>query len=528
MTQISSTANGQPSSPEVEGKKAPLATTRAEILLALGAFVAFCLAVLLKGTQLLEPDDAAYQASIMALTHGHYVLSDLQYQALNKQLSLHGGMGIVQWVQLKSGQWASEKNPGYPFYAVIFQFVHALRAAPLFAGALASGSIFIAARRWLGKWGGSYAVILFLASGAAISFAWRATMSSFSDASFVAAGIALILWTLLAQERKESRRALVGLLGFVFLEIATAMRYTNAVVIIAAVITVAIFQRWIDLHWRVLAIWFATVALSAGAIFALNNALYGGGLKTGYASGLITFAFSAIWPNLHTMPWMLIKAIPQTLLALVAIAWILLRLMTHRRAQTGDEQKQRNKLDLAVASGLAFAWLLLWGLYAAYTWTVQTQVRTGFHHPGKGLATGMMPGLGLGTGMPQGGQDIHLIRFYLPAIGIIALLAAWTLMQIPRWVAPAVLLILCTLSIFSYASLTAGGGFGHGHLGNFHGIPGGPLGKGGLPKITGFPPGGFPKGMGPGSPGSMPKGFPSGGFPIPPGSPQSGAPSVRP
>ena len=49
----------------------------------------------------------------------------------------------------------SEKNPGYPFYAVIFYWLHALRAAPLFAGGLASTSLFIAARKWLGRWAGT-------------------------------------------------------------------------------------------------------------------------------------------------------------------------------------------------------------------------------------------------------------------------------------------------------------------------------------------------------------------------------------
>ena len=50
--------------------------------MALGAFVAFCMAVLAKSLSLLEPDDFAYRASIIALTHGHIVLTNAQYQAL--------------------------------------------------------------------------------------------------------------------------------------------------------------------------------------------------------------------------------------------------------------------------------------------------------------------------------------------------------------------------------------------------------------------------------------------------------------
>ena len=66
-----------------------------------------------------SPDDYAYRASIIALTQGHLVLGNADYQALLQQLSSRGSPGIVQWVQLPSGGWISEKNPGYPFLAAL-------------------------------------------------------------------------------------------------------------------------------------------------------------------------------------------------------------------------------------------------------------------------------------------------------------------------------------------------------------------------------------------------------------------------
>ena len=59
-------------------------------------------------------------------------------------------------------------------------------------------------------------------------------MPSFTDASFVAAGAGALLWALLATERSASRRTFVGTLGFVGLEIATAMRYTDLLLLAVA------------------------------------------------------------------------------------------------------------------------------------------------------------------------------------------------------------------------------------------------------------------------------------------------------
>jgi hypothetical protein len=186
------------------GEGPPCRFGRGEVLVAAAAFAALCVAVTARSTQLLEPDDYAYRASIIAMTQGHLLsLTNGQYQALLKQLSSGGGMGISQWVHMANGTWISEKNPGYPFLAAPFQALGMLRATPLFYGALGCLGLFFGARRWLGRWGGTWAVVLFCSSGAALAFAWRATMPTFTDAALIAAGSGALLWPPSRQSRRS-------------------------------------------------------------------------------------------------------------------------------------------------------------------------------------------------------------------------------------------------------------------------------------------------------------------------------------
>src|SRR5215469_6758374 len=223
---------------------------RTEILLALAAFAVLCIAVLAAAPQLVEPDDYAYRASIVALTDGHpLTLSTAQVTALAAQLNHAAGPGgavsagpgplgsVEQWVQLPDGRWISEKDPGYPFLAAPFQLLGIIRLAPLFYGALACLGLFFGARRWLGRYGGTAAVGLFCSSGAALLFAWRDYMPTFTDASLIAAGTGALLWAL-AGEAAPKRRTWTGLLGFLAIEAAVFARYTNIVVLGCAVLAV--------------------------------------------------------------------------------------------------------------------------------------------------------------------------------------------------------------------------------------------------------------------------------------------------
>ena len=172
---------------------------RAEAVGAVAAFAVLCVVVLSVAPQLgVEPDDGAYRASIVAMTEGHFLtLSSAQTSALAGELG--DGRGIPgQWVELPDGRYISEKDPGYPFLAAPFQALGILRWAPLFYGALACLGLFLGARRWLGRLGGLAAVGLYCSSGAALLFAWREYMPTFTDASLIAAGSGMLLWALLA------------------------------------------------------------------------------------------------------------------------------------------------------------------------------------------------------------------------------------------------------------------------------------------------------------------------------------------
>ena len=388
---------------------------RGEVLVAVAAFAALSVAVLLRSPQLMEPDDYAYRASIVALTQGHLLsLTTVQYRDLLLQLSSGGGMGIVQWVHTAAGTWISEKNPGYPFLAAPFQMLGLLRVAPLFYGALGAVGLFFGGRRWLGRWGGTWAVVLFCSSGAALAFAWRATMPTFTDASLIAAGAGALLWTMLATERTVRRRVVVGLLGFVAIEAAVLVRYSNVVILAVAVLAVLLVLRRARLPLRAAGWWLGSVALLVVAVLAFDQLAYGSALKMGYSSGEVTFSLASVITNLQHMPTRLVAAMPMLVLALGAVGWMAVRAVRSRRPGVDPDRR-----DVAVAAALAAGWIGIWGLYAAYDWTARSP---------------FMPG-----------GDIHVIRFYLPALGLISLLAAWLLAHLPRWLPIAALAVLIGL-----------------------------------------------------------------------------------
>jgi hypothetical protein len=229
---------------------------------------------------------------------------------------------IVQWVQLANGRWISEKDPGYPFLAAPFQALGIIRLAPLFYGSLGCLGLFFGARRWLGRFGGGAAVGLYCSSGAALLFAWRDYMLTFTDASLIAAGTGALLWAVLAAAEGPGRRArLVARLGRAF----------------------------------------------GAGVAVFDDLVYGGPLKTGYRPGEIQFSLSAVSPNLRYMPAHLLEAMPMLVLALAAATWIIARWARLRRA--GNEPAAGARRDLAVGLALAASWFSIWGLYAAYTWT---------------------------------------------------------------------------------------------------------------------------------------------------------------
>jgi hypothetical protein len=380
---------------------------------AAAAFAALCVLVLKAAPYLPEPDDYAYRASIVAMTHGHFfTLTSAQARALaarlapqvgHNRLGPGPGGGPIQWVRLPDGRWISQKNPGYPYLAVAFQALGLIRLAPLCYGALGCLGLYAGGRRWLGSFGGAAAVGLYCSSGAAILFAWRDYMPTFTESSLIAAGTGGLLWAVLAAEASTSRRTWTGLGAFVALEAATFSRYTNILVLGCAVIAVLVAWRW---HARRLpgtavAWWLASVCVFGAGVAIFNSLIYGGPLRTGYSPGEITFSLGALGANLRYLPAHLIQAMPMLLLGLLALAGIAAAWLRGRRA--GGQQAATARRDLAVAVALGASWAAVWGLYATYTWTAA-------------------PGL----------STLQAVRFYVPALGAISLLGAWLLVRVPR------------------------------------------------------------------------------------------------
>jgi hypothetical protein len=377
---------------------------RMETFVALAAFAVLCVVVLSSASRLVEPDDYAYRASIVAITQGHFLtLSTAQVDRLAAQLPgpAAGVPGVLQWVQLPGGRWISEKDPGYPFLAAPFQAAGIIRLAPLFYGALGCLGLFFGARRWLGCYGGPAAVVLFCSSGAALLFAWRDYMPTFTDAALIAAGTGALLWAVLAAEGTARRRTWAGLAGFAALETAVFVRYTDVVVLGCAVVAVVAAWKLRAVPAAALGWWLGSVAVSAASVALFDDLVYGGPLRSGYRQGEITFSLGAVLPNLRYMPAHLIQAMPMLVPGLAALAWIAGRQVRWRHAD--EERAAPARRDLAVGLALAASWLSVWGLYAAYTWTANPF-----------------------------GSTLQFARFYVPAIGAISLLGSWLVTRLPR------------------------------------------------------------------------------------------------
>jgi hypothetical protein len=423
-----------------------------EVALAVAAYVVLCVLVLKRPPLLVEPDDQAYRGSIVGITDGYWLtLSTAQMHAVAAQVAGMGGLNhpsgaggvIAQWARLAEFRWISQKDPGFPFLAATFQALGIIRWAQLFYGALGCAGLFIGARRWLGPFGGAAAVGLYSSSGAALLFAWREYMPTFTEASLIAAGTGLLLWAVLATEAQERRRIWVGLAAFIALEAAVFSRYTNIVVLACAVIAVLIAwrMRGTGLPLKAVCWWAGSVVVFGAGAAVFNSLVYGGPLKSGYRPGEITFALSAIGPNLRYMPAHLMNAMPFLILGLLALAWIIGAWAWSRRASATEGQRAQARRDLLVAAALFASWLAVWGLYAAYTWTAH----------------------------PNGGT-LQSVRFYVPALGAISLLGAWLVTRLPgpRAGRPAVAAIaaaaviagMFTLGAHSYSDMLSVNG-GH-------------------------------------------------------------------
>jgi hypothetical protein len=266
--------------------------------------------------------------------------------------------------------------------------------------------MFVGMRRWVSERGAALAVWLYCFSGAALTFAWRATMPSFNDASLIATGFGLLVWVLVALDASARRRLWVGLAAFVALECAVFIRYTNVVELLVAVAAVALLSRGSKIRRSALVTWSASVAALGVLVLGFDQWAYGSATSTGYSSEEITFSLSSLWPNLKGMPAQLATSMPMWILAGVALLFIALR----RVRAHGAQRDTIDRTDTRIASVLAMGWLGLWALYLCYTWTVNQ----------------------LGGGPGGHAITVHVIRFYMPALGLIAMLAAWLVSRFAR------------------------------------------------------------------------------------------------
>lgn len=208
---------------------------------------------------------------------------------------------------------------------------------------------------------------LFCSSGAALLFAWRDYMPTFTGASLIAAGTGALLWAVLAAGATTRRRTWTGLAGFAALETAAFVRYTDIVVLGCAVVAVAAAWKLRTVPAAALRWWLGSAAVFGAAVALFDDLIYGGPFRSGYQPGEITFSLGALLPNLRYMPAHLIEALPMLVPGLAALAWIAARRVRLRRA--GDERAAHARRDLGVGLALAASWLSVWELYTAYTWT---------------------------------------------------------------------------------------------------------------------------------------------------------------
>ena len=110
--------------------------------------------------------------------------------------------------------------------------------------------------------------------------------------------------------------------------------------------------------------------------------------------------------------------------------------MDHRAVAGAPPRSRRRRRGGTSRSwgraSLAASWFTIWGLYSAYTWTTDPTSVT-----------------------------VQIVRFYVPAIGPIALLGAWLVTRIPgrAWLAgltsTAVIAALFGLGVWSFYAMYA-------------------------------------------------------------------------
>jgi hypothetical protein len=461
--------------------------------------VAFSGFVLAYPYWLREPDPYAYRASIKALEDGHLTLTQAQFVELGRRLRAEPDRwdGVFQpapvrlgsppeappqapplpgraapregfvplpsvtkhwasiecWVKLANSRWVSEKNPGYPFLAAPFDALGAIRIAPLFYGALACLCLWLGATRWIGRWGAGLAVALYLCPAAMLIMGHRAYMPSFTDASLLSGGAGLLLWGVLAVEASRRRRALGGTLGFFLLGVSVATRYTNVFPALAIALWAAIsaLRPRAALGWRVLLSWTAGALLPSALLLLYNLWVFRNPAAVGYeqsrGSGSVFFLWN-VGHNLEVMPSRILRGMPSLVLALAALLTAAGRGVVAWRRRGAPPLADPFAPDAATSAatapssaasvsgaGWVQAMLLLWWiaawaplLFFGWTW----------------------------SSVPASWNLILTVRFYIPAVGAIALLGAWFLARLPKGGAIVLVALFFVLGVVVHVDAITG------------------------------------------------------------------------
>ncbi len=421
---------------------------RGPVLIAIVSFVVLCNVALSQSPKMIEPDPYAYRASISALADGNVNLTTQQYMELSIKLSKTAlGGGIMQWHQLGDGQWISEKNPGYPYLAVIFQKFGGLRITPLIFGTLGCLGLWFGALRWIGRWGAAFSVSLYCSASASMVFAWRESMPTFTDTSLLACGTGLLMWSVLSVEKTLRLRMGIGALAFFSFGLATFVRYSNVTVLAIALAFAAIScisTRW-GLPKRVFLVWVFVVLACVGMLLWFNDTFYGSVFSTGYQNRYAggEFTFSSIPTNVRAMPIRVIEAMPVFLVAIASVAYLIWDEWKERGTRTalnedvgltgsaagidnsGDESRANRVIDRWMFVFLVASWVSTWGLYLMFAANAK---------------------LSLGASL-FGVGNYTFSRMFVPALAPIVLLAAWLLIRIPLGIAFLTLLVLLFFGI---------------------------------------------------------------------------------
>jgi hypothetical protein len=401
--------------------KSRLETQSPEILATLGAWVTFCVALLFKAPVLFEADDYAYRASIVALRNGLITLTPSQYAALNSALKGNGAFGIYQWTHLSNGNWISEKNPGFAFLAEPFYFFGNLRVAPAFYALLAVTGLYLGARRWIGPWAGFVASVCFLFTGASLAYGYRVTMPTFTEACLVAAALGLVVWSI-NNDFSERGKGLASSLGFVLLGAAVFSRYTNAVIYLSVLAFLIIWRKQFKFRLTAIVSWLIISAMFVTLILVFDKHFYGGWFKTGYAGQSFSTSLGNFPKNISQISGLLVEVMPVLIVAVLGAVKVL---RTGKGLGIGGPTLDR--IDRKIGLLLIFVVVTSWGLYFGYD-------RTAFNL--------------------SSGAALHVVRFYTPVLGALALLATWQLMKF-RWRIRTVVLTLLVLCAFwSFSNLT--------------------------------------------------------------------------